>query len=164
VGKKYKKSLKPRQRKFIQAVIAGGTLKDAALAAGYNKNAPGQAGSQALRHIAANGSGTDLLDREGLSDRALVTMLKKLLDATETKFFQQEGKVTERVIVSDNTTRRFALEMAFRIKGLFKAEAEAQATGVKVILIDRANRPPRAPAINIPTLQIEELEKNAGDN
>ena len=162
MGSKKKKTLNPRQRKLVKKLAGGATLADAAVAAGYTTNRPDSAGHQAMKVIAASGVGADFLDRMGLTDEVLYReYIFPLLNAVETKFFQSEGKVSQTVDVADNSTRRFMVDLVCRIKGLYKAEAEAQATGIKVILIDRSNRPPRNPAINIPTLAPEELTKDA---
>jgi hypothetical protein len=152
------KKLNPRQRKLVKTLAAGATLTDAAKAAGYKAKDPRKSGSQVMNTIATSGAGADFLDRMGLTDEVLYSKyIYPLLEATEVKFFQSEGKVTQQKIVADNTTRRYMVDIVCRIKGLYKGEAEPQATGVKVILIDRSNRPPRAPAIDIPTLAPEEL-------
>ena len=160
--KKKKQALNTRQRKLVQALAKGATQTEAAVIAGYTTKQPGSAGHQALKGIAQSGAGVDFLDRMGLTDEVLYNKyIFPLLEATETKFFQMEGKVTELREVADNSTRRFMVDLVCRIKGLYKAEAEAQATGIKVIVIDRANRPPRTPVLNIPTLAPEELLKDA---
>jgi hypothetical protein len=98
-----------------------------------------------MKRIQQSGVVDDLLDRYGLTDGILVEKyLKPLLKA------------------KDLGIRIRALDMAFRLKGLFKADAEAPVTGVRVILIDRGTRPPRKPPIEIPTLAPEEL-KDATD-
>lgn len=162
MGGRKKKSLNPRQRKLVKTLAAGASLTDAAIAAGYSSVRPDQAGHQALQQIGKSGVGVEFLDRMGLTDEVLYNKyIFPLLNAMETKFFQSEGKVTETCDVPDNSTRRYMVDLVCRIKGLYKAEAEAQATGIKVILVDRANRPPRLPTIDVPTLKPEEL---AGGN
>jgi hypothetical protein len=154
---KKKRKLTPRQRNLIKRVAGGATLTDAAIAAGYKSTSPAQAGHQAMQQIAKSGLGADLLDRFGLTDEVLVERyLKPLLEAHETKFFAKDGLVVTCFDVVDLVTRRYALDMCFRLKGKYKAEEENTAQGVKVFLIDRSTRPPR-PAINIPTLaQVED--------
>jgi hypothetical protein len=157
--KKHPKKLTPRQRALVKNIAGGMSQADAARASGYAKDSARQAGHQAMKHIAESGIGADLLDRHGLTDDVLVTKyILPLLEATEIRFFQTEGKVSEERIVSDNVTRRVMVELVCRMKGLFKAEQAPVAEGVKVFFIDRSTRPPRPKTIEvIPTLNPEEL-------
>jgi len=163
---KHPKKLTPRQRSLVKHLASGMTQADAARAAGFSEKSPRQAGHQAMKNIAKSGVGSDLLDRHGLTDDALVTRyILPLLEATRTEFFQSEGKVTEEVEVADNVTRRVMVELVCRMKGLFKAEQAPVAEGVKVFFIDRGVRPPRRKTIEvIPTLDPEELLGDGNKN
>jgi hypothetical protein len=145
--------MKARDRIFVKKMAEGATQTDAAIAAGSKSKRPDDAGHRIMKRIQESGAGTSLLERFGLTDEVLITKyLLPLLKATRTEFFQFEGRVSDSREVPDNTTRRIALEMAFKIKGLFKTDGDEPKTGVRVILIDRNMRPPRPPAITIPTL------------
>lgn len=134
-----KPRLRPRHRIFIKKIAEGASQTEAAIAAGTKSKRPDDAGHRMMKRIQQSGAGSDLLDRFGLTDSVLVEKyLKPLLNA------------------KDLLIRIRALDMAFRLKGLFKADQQAAAPGVKVFLIDRGARPPR-PALDIPTLkQVEE--------
>jgi hypothetical protein len=155
-----KKKLTHKQRALVKNVAKGMSQGAAAKAAGYT-NRPYQAGHQALEQIAKSGAGADLLDRFGLTDDVLVNKyLKPLLEAHETKFFAKDGIVVSCFDVIDLNTRIRALDIAFRIKGSYKAEQENVAGVVKCLIIDRSHRPPRPAAIDIPTLK----EADAGSS
>jgi|SRR5580658_776913 hypothetical protein len=165
MGKK-KKALNARQRKLVQTLAKGATITEAAIAAGYSKNRPDQSGSQALKLIGASGAGADFLDRMGLTDEVLYQKyIFPLLNAYETKFvLDKEGNPKAIYDVPDNSTRRYMVDVVCRIKGLYKEESEAGSQPVRVIYVDRSNRPPRKPIIEIPTLAPEDLKAYADGN
>jgi hypothetical protein len=143
IGTKGNKQLKPRQFALVKSLLDGMTITEAARRAGYSKKCPGQAGYQALQNLKLKMP--ELLDRLGLSDATLIEKhLKPLLSAQTTKFFQHGGKVTGKRIVADNDVRLRALDIAFRLRRSFAPTDPklAEATGVKVIIMD-APRPPR---------------------
>lgn len=149
---KKKKTLRPRQRKFVEALAKGATtIGEAAIAAGYSDKNPGQSGYQALKGIQAKMS--DILDRHGLTDDVLIEKhLIPLLKAMTTKHFAHNGKVISKRDYKDNDTRRQTLDMAFRLKGAFAPKTEEEArltqhfTGPTVIVLDiaRPKRPEQA--------------------
>jgi hypothetical protein len=79
----------------------------------------------------------------------VVKYLSPVLSAQRSEFFAKDALIVTREQVADNATPRFALEMASRIKGLFKTEQENVCGQIKVLLIDRVTRPPRLPAVDI---------------
>jgi hypothetical protein len=160
---KKKRKLKPNQRRFVKEVLKGKSLTDAAKASGSKAKRAGQAGHRLMRQIGESGAGADLLDRMGLTDEILVNeYLKPLLKAYETKFFAHEGVVVSQFDVIDLGTRVRALDMAFQIKGLYKAEQQNTAGTIKCIVIDGRHRPPPRPAIDVtPTLRPPEEEETA---
>jgi hypothetical protein len=117
------KGLTQKERALVLNLAKGKNLTQSALAAGYSGKCPGQSGWQALQNIRLKMP--DLLDRYGLTDNALIEKhLKPLLGATETKFFQSKGNVTETRRVPAHRVRIDALDMAFRLKGSYKAPAD----------------------------------------
>ena len=97
--------------------------KEAARAAGYktaNEHSLMSIGCENFRKLADKLSGW--LDDAGLSENALKIKLIGLLEAHETKFFQHEGKVTDQREVAAIETQRRALDMAFKIRGMYAAE------------------------------------------
>jgi hypothetical protein len=117
------KGLTAKERALVRNLAKGKNLTQSALAAGYSGRCPGQSGWQALQNIRLKMP--DLLDRHGLTDNALIEKhLKPLLGATETKFFQSKGNVTETRRVPAHRVRINALDMAFRLKGSYKAPAD----------------------------------------
>jgi hypothetical protein len=117
------KGLTPKERALVRNLANGKNLTQSALAAGYSRKCPGQSGWQALQNIRLKLP--DLLDKHGLTDNALIEKhLKPLLGATETMFFQSKGNVTETRRVPAHRVRINALDMAFRLKGSYKAPAD----------------------------------------
>src|SRR5271167_3091354 len=96
--------LTPRQVVFAENRARGTTITEAARRAGYSGKNLAQSGHQALKAIKMKAP--EVMARAGLS---LETVIRKhldpLLNATETKFFQSDGKITDYVEVNDNTTR-----------------------------------------------------------
>ena len=89
------KNLTNKERALVRSLANGTSLTQAALDAGYSSKNPGQSGWQALQNIRLKMP--ELLDEYDLTDEALIEKhLKPLLNATETKFFQLNGRVTER--------------------------------------------------------------------
>jgi len=117
------KRLTNKERALLRGLVQGSSLTQAAIDAGYSGKHPGQSGWQALQNVRLKMP--ELLDRHGLTDYALIEKhLKPLLHATETKFFQHKGKVTDSRTVPDNAVRLDALDMAFRLKGSYAKSAE----------------------------------------
>ena len=97
--------------------------KEAAKAAGYkttNEDSLRQIGCQNFTKL------TDMiknwLDEAGLSENALKIKLLNLMEAHEIKFFQHEGIVTDQREVAAIETQRRALDMAFKVRGMYAAE------------------------------------------
>jgi hypothetical protein len=136
------KKLTTKERGLVRELSNGKTLTTAARDAGYSGKNPGQSGWQALHNIQRKMS--EILDSQGLTDELLIEKhLKPLLRATETKFFQAEGRVTDTRRVPSLRTRVKALDMAFRLKGSFPAQSEnkPEENYVRVIVLN-SPRPP----------------------
>ena len=81
------------------------------------------------------------LDEAGLSDTHLMNYLIQGLQAEETKFFAHEGKIISKRTVINWKARRDFLDMALKIKGLYKAEKhELSAPGGAIPVV---NMPPK---------------------
>jgi phage terminase small subunit len=96
---------------------------ESARAAGYKTKDPhrlGEIGYQNSKKLQKRIN--TWLDESGLSEAALKEKLVELLFAKETKFFQKDGKITEQVDVNNYGVQRQALEMAFKIKGMFEKD------------------------------------------
>ena len=131
------KRLTHKEQAFVRNLVNGKSLTQSALAAGYSDRHPGQSGWQALENI--RHKVPELLDRHGLTDEALIEKhLKPLLNATETKFFQHKGKVTDSRRVPANAIRLNALDTAFRLKGSYTrpADENTERKTAKVIVVD----------------------------
>jgi hypothetical protein len=132
-----RKKLTSKERGLVRALSGGKSLTDAAVDAGYSGKNPGQSGWQALHNIQRKMS--EILDSHGLTDEVLIEKhLKPLLRATETKFFQFEGEVTDTRRVPALRARAKALDMAFRLKGKYPTLSQAEATEnfVRVIVVN----------------------------
>lgn len=79
-------------------------------------------GSQNL--VKLNVTMPELLARMGLTDEEDANDLKKLRNATTTKFFQHEGKIIDQEDVEDNGTQLKALELTAKLKGRLNGKIE----------------------------------------
>jgi len=117
---------------------------EAAILAGYSPKNADQSASQALGAIKAKAP--DILIKCGLSlENIIQNHLAPLLRATETKVFAHDGEITDYAEFADNTTRRYATNMALELHGAYPTEQEKQqgSLGVEVIVVDIA-RPDRS--------------------
>ncbi|SRR6266705_5264353 len=115
-----KAKLTVRQVLLIKNLTKGMTIADAAKQAGYSENCPGQVGWTALAAIKEKMPA--ILDRHGLTRDYLVDRcLKPLIEATETKFFQKDGKIEDEVEVVAWGPRKDGLDMAFKLRGDYAA-------------------------------------------
>jgi hypothetical protein len=105
--------LRPRQAKLLKGIVEGKSVRRAALDAGYSVHSANQP--------------DELLDTAGMRKALahLIAPVEKIaqrinegLDAMETKFFQFQGDVTERVNVIAWGERREYAALAARLKGL----------------------------------------------
>jgi len=93
---------------------------EAARAAGYktkNELSLAQIGYQNSKKLSDKLN--DWMDEVGLSDAVLKKKLLSLMEATETKFFQHEGVVTDQREVAAIETQRRTLDMALKVKDLY---------------------------------------------
>jgi phage terminase small subunit len=155
------RKLTPRQLLFAKNVVKGTTITDAARNAGYSEKNLAQSGHQALKAIRLRMP--ELMDEAGLTERALIEKhLVPLLAAKTTKFFQHQGKVTDKRTVPDNDTRLRALETAFELRGSYSSTSreEAAHAGVNVIIMDMPR--PRLPLGDLPPGANPEIPGNKG--
>ena len=138
--------LTPRKRRFIKLLPTAKTAREAAIQAGYP---PAGASVMATRlqqdpqvHAAIEAE----MERQGLTDSCLVKNLKAGLGAKVTRFFQHEGKVTDRRDCIDFPTRHKYLHTAFQLKGALTSPEDGMAAAVgltAIIAIIRAERAAR---------------------
>jgi len=131
--KRRSKSLTHRERMLIRCLSQGMSVMRAALKAGYSDQNPGQSGYQALK--AVREKAPELLDRHGLTDDALIEKhLKPMLNATRTVFVKHEGKVTDDREVIAWGPRIASLDLAFRIRGMYKSERKKTTSNIKTVV------------------------------
>jgi phage terminase small subunit len=119
--------LTPQQRNLVKNLLKGLNLTQAAIKAGYSENNAAMLGNRALKRIQKKMP--QILDRNGLTDNSLVKKyLKPALEASETKFFQKDGVVTETRDVISWDPRLRALDMTFKLKGSY-APTNVEHTG-----------------------------------
>jgi len=84
-----------------------------------------------------------LMDEMGLTDDSLIgDYLVPLLNATQVKAFNHEGKVIYSKPLKALDIRLRALEQAFKLKGSYAPVQDQQSyTGIQVILMDKIPRP-----------------------
>ena len=132
--KRHSKSLTHRERMLIKCLSQGMNVTRAALKAGYSDQNPGQSGYQALKAIREKAP--ELLDRHGLTDDALIEKhLKPMLNATRTEFVKHKGKITDEREVIAWGPRIASLELAFRIRGMYKSEQERKTPHIETVVI-----------------------------
>jgi hypothetical protein len=145
------KCLTPRERALFKNIIKGMSITDAALAAGYSRKWPGQAGFQALKSIQEKA--TDLFERHGLDDDTFIEKhIKPALRARQTKCFLYVGKIVYSKPLIAWAPRVQMIQLITKMKGMIREDAQQSAPGVKVVIVNAQNRP-RRPAIDAsPTL------------
>lgn len=79
-------------------------------------------------------------DDVGFSDNALKKKLNSLLNAKKTQFFAHQGEVIDEREVEALEIQRASLDMAFKIKGLYKKDNE-QTGGVVILHPPAVNKP-----------------------
>ena len=121
-----KRPITVRQRKLVQNVLKGQTLKDAAIAAGYT---PLTADARGTKLINAE-YWAEVLKRCGLTDEDLGNGIKDLMRANSTKFFAHEGMVVDKRDVKDWDARHNGLQLYAKIRrALPTIREEAQGSG-----------------------------------
>jgi len=160
--RKKKRRLTAKQQALIRALSKTKHLGKAAIEAGYSPKNATQSGAQALAAIQK--TAPELLAKHGLDDDALIEKhLIPLLQAQETKYFAytRQGKrlLLERNVAA-HSIRANALDMAFKIRGLYVREQENKGPEFSVVMIDASNRPDWAamrraqPKIKVPGLNV----------
>jgi hypothetical protein len=127
---------KVRARKFVQGVMAGKSMKRAALAAGYPESIANHPGAKIIPHT-IDEFRAELQRRipiEKLSQR-----IAEGLDAKETKFFQHEGKVVETREVIAWAERRQYADLAATLKGLAVKEQEETEIHANAVILLKIN-------------------------
>lgn len=118
-----KKALNHRQKLFVKGVAKGKTQKQAALDAGYAEQTAKSASGKLMKNELVRNEFQRIFNK-AVSDELLVKTIKSGLNAKETKFFQHEGKVTEKREVIDHATRHRYVETACRIKDVLKEKMD----------------------------------------
>ncbi len=137
--KRRSKFLTYRERMLIECLSQGMSVTRAALKAGYSDQNPGQSGYQALKAIREKAP--ELLDRHGLTDEALIEKhLKPMLNATRTVYVKHKGKITDEREVIAWVPCIASLELAFRIRGMYKSEQQRKAPNIKTVVMSAENR------------------------
>ena len=142
-----RRKLDSRQKKLIKALQRGATYAEAALVAGYSPRNPRQSAHDALKGIAKKMP--DLFERHGLDDDSFIRdHILPALNATEVKahFSGKKFHYSEPMVAWGPRTTTHNL--VARLKGMSKEEQPQTAAGVKVVIINAGNRPPR-PVVNV---------------
>jgi hypothetical protein len=133
--KKHRRELTAKQRALVRALAKTKHLGKAAIEAGYSPKNATQSAAQALASIRKTAPG--LLAKHGLDDDSLIEKhLIPLLQAQETKYFAytRQGKrlLLERNVAA-HSIRANALDMAFKIRGLYVREQENKGPEFSVV-------------------------------
>ena len=114
---KTKNDLKIRARKIVKAMSEGKTESQALESVGYSKTYIHGSKKEILDNPVIAKTIRDIYERAGITDDYLAAKNEALLNATEVKFFQEKGIVTDSREVDDNGTRLGALKLAHQLKG-----------------------------------------------
>ena len=124
-----KKGLTPRERKLIQGVAAGKSIKASAIEAGYSPKTGRESGSRALRNVTVRTALDKLMDKVGLSDSKVLQAHADLIAANKTVSVipvkgETEGRgatssSVEFVDVPDWQARAKGIDMAHKIRGRY---------------------------------------------
>src|SRR5262245_782760 len=116
--------LTPRQRGFVVGKLEGKSNRQAALDAGYAPSTAENTKQTIMSRPDVREAFQELLD-EHLPPEKLVRCIVEGLDATQVKFFSQEGDVIETVVLPDHRVRLLFLVLALKLKGWDHPAAEA---------------------------------------
>jgi len=143
-----------RELRFLELLREGKNFREAALGAKYSPKNPDQSAQQAKNNIVRKG-GFDIYEAMGLTrEQFIQNNLVPALKATETKVFMSEGELVYSKPLIAWGPRLKAQDITFLIAGEYKREQENQAPGVRVVIIDRANRPHRENGNQKPALDV----------
>jgi hypothetical protein len=165
--KQHRRKLTAKQCALIKALARTKHLGKAAIEAGYSPKNATQSAAQALASIQK--TAPELLAEHGLDDDSLIEKhLIPLLQAQKTKYFAYTRK-GKRLLLERNvpahSIRANALDVAFKIRGLYVREAENKGPEFSVIILNAAHRPDwdkmrRArPKIDVPGLKAPAKEE-----
>jgi hypothetical protein len=117
--------LQPRQKKYIEFRVQGMSRTEAKRAAQYAETtAPGRIENSSVKAAFAQ------LIRRAAPAHKLAKVISDGLEATETKFFQHEGRVTDSKELINWSERRAYAELAAEYGGY--AESKGKGTDVNV--------------------------------
>jgi hypothetical protein len=135
--REHAKGLTMRQSRLVKEIAKRGSLKEAAIAAGYPAKHASQSAHQALQGIRLRVP--EMLDQAGYSIPVLIEKhIAPKLSARVTKLAVKDGKFTDFVELEDHETQLKAADTMLRMHGAYapKDPAEAAQFGVKVVVID----------------------------
>jgi hypothetical protein len=128
--------LSPRERAMLKNLSQGMTATDAAIEAGYSPRNPRQSGYQALQGLKKKVP--ELMEKHDLCDDTLIyKYLIPALEARETRVVHIRGKVTDSREVISWPSRVKALDLAFKIRGLYanRRKPEPERNYIKTLLV-----------------------------
>ena len=118
-----------KQRKLVQGIAKGKTLRDASKDAGLNESYA----STALRQPKIRATLQELMEKTGLGDKSLLAVHRQMLGASRT-VSAISGKdanagTVDFIDVPDWQARGKALEMGYKLKGAFVEKHEVSGPG-----------------------------------
>lgn len=127
-----------RQRKYKKNIILGMNCYNAAIAAGYSESTA-KSRTKRLNELIKIG---DILERQGLTDKALVGKLVELIEASDVVFKRDSSGNKEIVgdakLYSPNwKARAKGLELALKMKDLLTEKVEHKGLGdTRIVIIN----------------------------
>lgn len=135
-----KRRFTEKQKKLIEARIKNpdATLNELALKTGYDSE---PSVSRALDSPNVKARVSELMDRrKNLTRDSLLDGLEEGLKATRTQFFQHEGVVTDSRECVDFSTRKTYQELAWRLRGELKPDADSMPSQIQIVLVNAINQ------------------------
>lgn len=131
---------KAKAKKFTKDYLSAG-LNQSKMARrrGVNKAAI----NKALKQPAVQTAIAEVFEQAGITDKKLAQRVNEGLDATETKFFQHNGRVKQTREVVDYDKRHKYVQTALEVKKHIKADEDTKPITIK---IDYGWRKPKEPS------------------
>lgn len=156
--KQLKKTITPRQSKFVEAFLKTRNKTKAALIAGYAPKSAGQAGYAVAEKLKEKAP--EVFERMGLTLESVIQKkLIPLMNAQEVKVAQQDGKFTDIIELDALPIQLGATRMFFELANAFPPRDPALAANIGVEIIVNDMPRPHRPTVNVKTY----LETQSGN-
>lgn len=127
-GEPRERRLTRRQNKLLRALCDPEvkSMAEAGRVAGYSPHGVAGIVAKSSSIQSALSNFLQVLEKSGVTDTYIAESIRDGLKATETKFFQHEGAITDTAEVIDYATRHRYIETALRLKRLLANKGEEE--------------------------------------